>query len=297
MLYSPCRFGVRVSAIAGLLVASLGAKGSVLLNLNVVSMNNSVSGISYTAFPGMTDLGFGNPEEEITHFVQVSSPGDDFRGYLNHPLGYGSSGIHQPSISALESALNGTWKVLDVADSQTTEYTFGLNVGGVLESGIPAATITLPEWDSLANPQAAAFVWTVPEGVDIQFVQLFKLDDQDGFESSVASEFFSDGTTGMWMPGVSLEPGARYEFQLVQQQGPRDYAIEYENPVDSEGNVWPHGWESVSLNIQSHANVRFSADFAEIPEPTAVFGGILTLAWAGWRWRRSGRARVSEGRP
>jgi len=286
MLYSDCRIGVRNGIIAGLLGTALGAQASVVFNLNVASMNNSVDGLSYVAFTGMTDLGFGNPEEEVTSFVTVSSPEGDFVGHLNHPAGTGSRSTHHPTLEDLGAALNGTWNLTDRVEPQTLEYTFEVGIGSLLDNGLPTTTITLPEWEAVTNPHVSQFEWTLSEGIEIQFVQLFKLNENDGFESSVASQFFGDGTTSSWIPDVSLIPGARYEFQVVQQKTPVDVVISYTNPVDSEGNSWPHGWADVSVTQQAHANVRFTADFAEVPEPTAVAGGVLILAWASWRWHR-----------
>lgn len=296
MLYSACRIRVRNGLIAGAMAVSLGSHASVELNLNVASVNNSVEGLAYVAFPGMTDLGFGNPDEEVTSFVTVSSPGDDFVGYLNHPEGTGSKSTRHPTLGALGTALNGTWNLTEQQGSQTLPYTFELDIGNLLDNGLPTTAITIPDWDAVTNPHASQFQWTLSEGIELQLVQLFKLDAQDRFESSVASQFFSDGTTGSWFPDVNLIPGARYEFQVVQQRTPVGVAVSYTNPVDSEGNSWPHGWADVTVTQQANANVRFTADFAEVPEPTAVAGGVLILAWAGWRWHRR-RSAMQAQRP
>ncbi len=277
---------VRNGCIAGLLLGSAGAQGSVLLSLELMAETGSSSVEYYLAFPALTDFNAGSPDSAISRQVIISSPDGAHSGYLNHEQGWGSSSSHIASAEALSDGLTGTWTLLDYAGTaEEREYRFEVDLGSVLSGGIPFTRVNSPVHGSLVSYENPTFTWSGPTDFESQYVTLYERNLDGSYAGLVASEFLGDAATEEWTPGVTLEEGGQYTFRVTKRRNV-DFDGSIGTPLDAEGNAWEFGWSDAYATIQSGAQI----DFTAVPEPTAVVGGVACLLWAGHRLLRARRA-------
>lgn len=274
-----------LGVVSGLLAAGVAAQASVILQLGVSTQTSGEYGLSYNAFPGMADTEFANPESAVTQFVRIASPDQQHLGYLNNPDGTGSSSIGKVTLEDLNSALTGTWTLTDSLGSPSqSEYTFDVDLGSLLSGGLPETQIQSPIHGSLGNSLTPTFGWTGNGEHDFQVVTLTRLNSDPLLNTVIASEFLADATLETWSPGVTLEPGTRYAFEVLRQ-ATVSFDGTVSNPQDALNVPWPHGWAGIDVVRQANASIEFTT----VPEPTAVAGGMVLLLWAGWRRCRAGR--------
>jgi hypothetical protein len=271
---------------ATLPAADAAAEATMSLTLNVNSEIRLNAGqppqdTAYYAWPFLAASDDdGNP---LAQAVKVASPGGNFEGYINHPMGWSASSSVFNDPVAVEDELfnNGDWTLRDFAsfdgppNPAETVYSFSVTPSPGFLDGLAGTLIT--DNAHLLDPGAPTFEWTNPGGLfEAVNVYLFDLTD-----TSLGTSDLLDGDATSWSPSYTLVPGHEYQLFVNQRRDTSGLvAISDPIPDDPSGDSFPYLWSS-----SADVNANGIYDFTAVPEPHeyALLAGAGLLGFALWR--------------
>lgn len=273
-------------ALAVTLPAADSAAQNIFLALNVNSEIRLTAGqapgdVAYYAWPFITVSDAS--DEPVTHQVRVASPGGDFEGYVNHPMGWSASSTVYSDPAAFEDELfnNGDWTLHDFTSidgpPNPAEVQYGFSVSGSPDflDGVTGTLVTDNAHE--LDLGAPTFEWNNPGGL-YDFVNVYLFDRTD--PSQGTSDLLS-GDASSWSPTYTLVPGHEYQLFVNQRRSATD-DVSISEP--SGDDSLPYFW-----NTSADVNANGIYDFTAVPEPheyaLAVGAGLVGFGL----WRRSRR--------
>lgn len=272
-------------ALAVTLPAADSAAQNIFLTLNVNSEIRLTAGqapgdAAYYAWPFITAS--DEFDEPVTQQVKVASPGGNFEGYVNHPMGWSASSLVYSDPAGFEDELvnNGDWTLHDFTsidgppDPAEQVYSFTVSSNPGFLDGLTGTLVTDNAHE--LDLGAPTFEWNNPGGL-YDFVNVY-LNDLTDTSQSISDLLPGDASS--WSPTHTLVPGHEYQLFVNQRRDTTGLVtISDPEPADSFPYFW--GW---SADVNANGIYEFTA----VPEPHeyAALAGAGLLGFALWRRAR-----------